>query len=143
MIEAIVEDIIDVGSINKVEALLNVNLPNGDTLIHLMTDRNSKNLIKTLDIAEEKGIFIKICPNFMGLTPLHYCTRDTNILVASRFLNILSKYPLGESVEHIKDIMAELMALSPNAFSQFLDSRLIEVPWTPQYSEGPLKVIYG
>jgi len=57
--------------------------------------------------------------------------RDTNILIAAKFLQILANYPLSDASDHIKDIMSDLMTICPNAFAQYLDSRLIEVPWTP------------
>lgn len=61
--------------------------------------------------------------------------------MAAKFLQILAKYPLCDASEHIKDIMADLMTITPNAFALYLDSRLIEVPWTPQFSKGSLKTI--
>ncbi len=67
--------------------------------------------------------------------------RDTNVLIATKFLQIFAKYPLSDASEHIKDIMADLMTITPNAFAAYLDSRLIEVPWTPQFSKGALKTI--
>lgn len=33
------------------------------------------------------------------------------------------------------------MTMCPNAFSAYLDSRFVEVPWTPQFSKGSLKTI--
>jgi len=37
--------------------------------------------------------------------------------------------------------MSDLMTMCPNAFSVYLDSRFVEVPWTPQFSKGSLKTI--
>jgi len=67
--------------------------------------------------------------------------RDTNILVAAKFLQILANYPLSGASDHIKDIMPDLMTICPNAFALYLDSRLVEVPWAPLFSKGTLKTI--
>ena len=50
LIEAIVEDSIDIAEVQDLEKLLYITLPNGDTFLHALTDRNSKNLPKLLDL---------------------------------------------------------------------------------------------
>jgi hypothetical protein len=81
--------------------------------------------------------------NLKEITILHYCVRDSNIVLASRILKILMNQPINSNVENIKDILPNLMTLCPYSLSKFLDSRLLKVPWTPTFSDGKLKLIEG
>jgi len=80
--------------------------------------------------------------NHKGLTVIDYCLRDSNIEVCSKIFNILEKQSnLNGNAEAIKSIFPEVLALCPYSTSRFLDSRLVKVSWTPNFSEGKLNQV--
>ena len=91
---------------------------------------------------EEYEFELSLVKNFKELTVMDYCLRDSNIDVCSKIFKILEKQTyLNGNAEAIKLIIPELLALCPYSTSRFLDSRLIKVPWTPNFSDGRLNQV--
>jgi hypothetical protein len=61
------------------------------------------------------------------------------IMTASKILNILSTKPLDDHSRFIKDLLTDLLRLCPISLAEYLDQRLIKVPWTPLFTDGKLK----
>lgn len=123
----------------QLNALHDVMFPNGDTLLHKFIIDNSQNLKGYLDLIEENSLNLRLIQNHKGLTVLDYCLRDSNIEICSRIFNILENQTyLNGNGQSIKGLLPELISLCPYSTSRFLDSRLINVPWAPSFSEGKL-----
>lgn len=123
---------------DKLSKLLFSSLPTGGSLLHTLVSANCLDLDKFFNYIEEKHLDLKILPDLKGVTPLHLCIRDSQITIASSILKVLSGKPLDDHSNFIKDLMPDLLKLCPLALADYLDQRLMKVPWALQFTDGKL-----
>jgi|LauGreDrversion4_2_1035121.scaffolds.fasta_scaffold734797_2 hypothetical protein len=80
IIELLAKDELDINLVlPRLQILLDSILPNGETLLYMMVDANSKNLEYLLELCLQGKYTLRMTPNLKGNTPLHICVRDSNI----------------------------------------------------------------
>ena len=85
MIELITTEELDIkllcfqmsATLEKVQELLDIYLPSGDTLFHYLVQSNCDKLQMILMYGQYKHMNLKIVPNLEGITALHICVRDS------------------------------------------------------------------
>jgi hypothetical protein len=78
------------------------------------------------------------------LTVIDYILRETNVEMRARIFKILQNQPnLNNNTNQLREIFPEILTSSPYSLSSYLDARLINVPWTPNFTNGRLKQIEG
>jgi hypothetical protein len=115
-----------------------VILPSGDTLLHFLVESPCEIIESLLKYVQENNLNLRLLPNLKGITPLHICIRDSMSTNSTRLLKLLSTKPLDDHSDFIKDLLPDLLKLCPLALADYLDSRLISVPWTPKFTDGKL-----
>lgn len=108
-------------------------------MIHYLTEVKSDQVKDILYYTKVKNFDLRIVPNLKGITPLHLCVKDSQTLLATQLLNHLAGMPLEDHSKFIQDLLPDLLKLCPLAIADYLDARLVKVPWTPAFSDGKLK----
>lgn len=105
----------------RVQELLDVILPSGDTLLHILVSSPCDYFEALIKYVEEHKLNLRLLPNLKGVTPLHLCVRDSMSTNSSRILKILGRKPLDDHSSFIKDLLPDLLKLCPLALAEYLD----------------------
>ncbi|CDW78608.1 wd-40 repeat protein [Stylonychia lemnae] len=136
-------------SVEVIQELLNVVLPNGDTMIHILIKSNIaqfEKLLKVIENARAEGnteIKLHFMPNLLGITPLHLCIKNQYSKAAGSILMEIGNNALDDHVKFIKNTFADLLVICPLALGDYLDMRLITPPWALTYTKGHLIKVNG
>lgn len=147
IIELLEEGKVDMVSLNTniLQELLNVILPNGDSMLHRLIQKNIVQFEKLMTIIQterrdHKANFkLNFLPNMKGLTPLHLCIKNAYSKPAESILIEIGNYPMDDHIRFIKDTFSSLLNICPVALGDYLDMRIIKPKWSINQTLGILK----
>ena len=100
-------------NIEILQEIVDVILPNGDTVLHRLIHSNVGEFEKLLQLASKHNIKLNILPDRNQQTPLHLCVDKSLSRAASILLDTISLYPLNDHGFFINGALKDAMMLCP------------------------------
>ncbi|CDW84989.1 wd-40 repeat protein [Stylonychia lemnae] len=124
-----------------IEQLLLTILPGGNTILHLLCDKEDA-LIELMQIAHSKDgkilLHMPFIPNIDGETPIHRCIKKSDFKSIDVMLKYLKLYPIDHHSRAIKDLYQSFIDQKLPEFIPYLDSRLLQTQQLRQITKGSL-----